>query len=451
MDKRYFFCGVGGSGMMPLALILKAQGAVVSGSDRAYDQGASPKKFSNLQSLGIDLYPQNGSGLAGADVLVVSGAIEDSVPDVAAAKAAGIPIETRAQLLSGLFNASPCGISIAGTSGKSSVTGMVASIFDAVGLNPTVMNGGMITNFEGNPACPAANMRTGASDVFITETDESDGSIALYHPAIALVNNIALDHMPLEELKAIFAAFLKRAKQAVVVNGDDENVMALLDGVGVPIYRYSFNQAKDVTYHPDGVDFTVEGLPVHLRVPGRHNVMNALAALSVAKAYGVELAEAIKGLERFTGIARRMQLIGEASGIKVYDDFGHNPDKISASLQSLKRFDGRLLVMFQAHGFGPLRLMGREIVEAFAAHLGAEDQLVMPEVFYAGGTVDRSVQAKDVIGWAQEAGVNAHWFDKRESIADWLIEQAHSGDRIVIMGARDDSLTTFAQGVLARI
>ena len=452
-SKSYFFCGVGGSGMMPLALILQVQGAVISGSDRAYDQSSAPEKFALLQDKGVKLFPQDGSGVQGAEMLVVSGAIEDSVPDVAAAKAAGIPIKTRAQILAQMFNGFENGISIAGTSGKSTVTGMTATIFAACGADPTVMNGGMITNFAQDKASPAPNMRIGQGDVFITETDESDGSIALYNPAIAALNNIALDHMPLAELKTIFAAFLRRARKAVIVNMDDPYIPAMVEGLTVPIHSYAINQkarlqAQEITYRPDGVSFTVEGQAVHLRVPGRHNVSNALAALSIAQAHGIDLSAAINGLEHFTGIARRLQLIGTQGGITIIDDFAHNPDKIAASLQTLKEFDGRLIIMFQPHGFAPLRLMGKEIVEAFAKYLSAEDQLIMPEVYYAGGTVDRSVTAKDVVTLAQEHCINAAWFETRPACAEYIKQITQPGDRIIIMGARDDSLTPFAKSLL---
>lgn len=454
MPKTVFFCGIGGSGMMPLALILQAQGAVIKGSDRAYDQGSAPEKFALLKDKGVQIFPQDGSGVAGAAMLVVSGAIEETVPDVAAAKAAGIPIQTRAQILASMFNDYDNGISIAGTSGKSTVTGMTATIFAACHTDPTVMNGGMISNFTDQTTSPAPNMRLGRSDIFITETDESDGSIALYNPAIAALNNIALDHMPLEELQTIFKAFLARARKAVVVNMDDPYIPNLLDGITVPIHSYAIDneatlQAKEINYRPDGVNFTVEGLPVALGVPGRHNILNALAALSVARAHGIDLPAAITGLEQFTGIARRLQVIGTHNGITVIDDFGHNPDKIAASLQTLREFDGRLLVMFQPHGFAPLRLMGKEIVQSFAKYLSKNDHLIMPEVYYAGGTVDRSVTAKDIIKLAKEQGINAHWFETRPECGEYLKQTAQPGDRIIIMGARDDSLTTFAKDMLA--
>ena len=209
----------------------------------------------------------------------------------------------------------------------------------------------------------------------------------------------------------------------------------------------SSRDGRTKAHRPDGVDFTVQGQKVSLGVAGRHNVLNALAALGVAIAAGIDLNYAINGLERFTGIKRRLQVVGTQGGVTVIDDFGHNPDKIAATLETLKQFDGRLLVMFQAHGFAPLRLMGDEIVQSFARHLAPEDELIMPEVYYAGGTVDRSVTAKDIIAKAEEAGIKAKWFAERPQCAQYLKAAAKEGDRIVIMGARDDSLTDFAKAL----
>ena len=216
VSKSYLFCGVGGSGMSPLALICAHQGHTVYGSDRSYDQGKSPDKFASLEDQGIKLVLQDGSGVTeDLDALVVSSAIEDSIPDVAAAKAKNVPIIKRAKLLAEMFNAAETGISVAGTSGKSTVTGMIAHILTALEHDPTVMNGAVIKNL-------GANMRVGAGP-FVTETDESDGSISLFNPSIAVVNNIALDHKSMEELEALFGDFIGRASRAVILNGDDPN------------------------------------------------------------------------------------------------------------------------------------------------------------------------------------------------------------------------------------
>ena len=219
-SKSYFFCGIGGSGMLPLACIVRARGAEVAGSDRALDQGRTAAKFDYLRSLGIGLHPQDGSGLVSTgQVLVASAAVEDSVPDVQAARRLGLERLTRAELLAQLFNAAGTGIAVGGTSGKSTVTGMIAWILHPAGLEPTVMNGAVMKNFA-TPEAPFASALVGGDRFFVSEVDESDGSIALYRPKIAVLNNVSLDHKSMEELRALFGDFLARAETAVI-NRDD--------------------------------------------------------------------------------------------------------------------------------------------------------------------------------------------------------------------------------------
>ena len=208
--KSYFFIGIGGSGMMPLAMILAGQGARVAGSDRSLDQARLPAKFDQLRALGIGLFPQDGSGITSADQIVIaSAAIEATVPDMIAAGRVGATQMSRAELLSSLFNAAPQAIGVAGTSGKSTVTGMIGWMLHALGRDPTVMNGAVMKNFAA-PDAPFASALVGGGDLFVSEVDESDGSIALYRPGVAVLNNVSLDHKSLEELRALFADFIGR-------------------------------------------------------------------------------------------------------------------------------------------------------------------------------------------------------------------------------------------------
>ncbi len=435
--------------MMPLAMIVAARGDRVAGSDRSLDQGRIAEKFAALEALGIALFPQDGSGLTSAkQVLVASAAVENTVPDVVAADRLGAARLSRAELLARLFNASPQGIAVGGTSGKSTVTGMIGWIMDQAGRDPTIMNGAVMKNYA-TPDAPFASARVGSGAAFVSEVDESDGSIALYTPDIAVLNNVALDHKSMEELRSLFGGFVARARVAIV-NADNAEAMALAAdnaltfGFGADAdYR-----ARDVVERPDGVNFAVNGVAVSLAVPGRHNVANALAALAAADAAGVSLAEGAKALGSFAGLKRRLELVGTAGGVTVIDDFGHNPDKISATLDALHAFPGRLLVMFQPHGFGPIRLMGRELAETFAAKLGPDDQLMMPDPVYFGGTVDRTHGSETITA---AVGPRALHIPDRAACGDWLVAEARSGDRIVIMGARDDTLSVFAKDLLVRL
>ena len=187
-------------------------------------------------------------------------------------------------------------------------------------------------------------------------------------------------------------------------------------------------------------------------MPGRHNVENALVALAAARAAGVPLAQAVKAIAGFTGLRRRFDgLVGEAAGIAVIDDFGHNPDKIAATLATLHAFPGRLLVLFQPHGYGPLKTMRRELVETFSRGLAPEDRLILPDPVYQGGTVARDVTSADIVADVVAAGGDARHIADRATAAAALVAEARAGDRIVVMGARDDTLPLLAADLVAAL
>ena len=459
--QSYFFCGVGGSGMTPLALIVQSRGARVAGSDRALDQGRNTARFDFLKAKGVALSPQDGSGLVSADqTLVVSAAVEETIPDVIATRRAGAPIVTRAQLLAELFNAAPLSVGVAGTSGTSTTTAMIGWILTAAGLDPTIMNGAEMNNFT-TPDAPFASARVGAGRAFVAEIDESDGSIALYRPSVAVLNNIALDHKPMDELRRLFTDFAARAGR-VVVNLDNADVAAIA-GTIEPERRVSFSLgaapadlvAGPATLSPGGIAFSVtrasETAEVRLKTPGLHNAANALAAIAAAGALGVSLTDAARALADFGGVRRRLEVVGEAGGVTVIDDFAHNPDKIAATLDTLHAFPGRLLIMFQPHGYGPLRLLGEALAATFAERLAPDDVLTMPEPVYFGGTTDRSVGSRDITEAVAARGRHAEALPDRPSCGERLLALAEPGDRIVVMGARDDSLTVFASELLQRL
>src|SRR3974377_1595050 len=226
----YFFCGVGGSGMTPLALLIQARGAGVEGSDRALDQGRNAKRFDFLRARGVLLHPQNGSGVTRASqILVTSAAVEETVPDVQAARRVGAAITTRARLLAELFNSAGLGGGIAGTSGKSTTVGMLGWILHRAGKSPTIMNGADMKNFI-NAGSPFASARIGEGEVFVSEVDESDGSLTFFEPRVAVVNNISLDHKSLDELRSLFRAFLAKA-ETVVANAHDAETESLTAGL----------------------------------------------------------------------------------------------------------------------------------------------------------------------------------------------------------------------------
>jgi UDP-N-acetylmuramate--alanine ligase len=453
MSNTTFFCGIGGSGMLPLASILRARGEKVAGSDRALDAGRLADKFDYLRSLGIPLFAQDGSGLAEGMTLVTSAAVEDSVPDVVRARELGLEHLTRPQMLAKLLNAAHRSVAVGGTSGKSTVTGMIGWILHACHRQPTVMNGAVMKNFV-SPSSPFASALVGDPELFVSEVDESDGSIALYHPTVAVLTNISLDHLAMDELRALFSGFLARAGKAVI-NLDDPDTRILAEQLPADkLIGYGFDSpgaalaGRNLELLPDSVRFTIECgdqvCQIELPQPGRHNASNALAALSAAHALGVPLADGAAALARFEGLKRRLETVGSAGGVTVIDDFAHNPDKIAATLATLTAHPGRLLLIFQPHGYGPLAKMGDELASTFAKGMREGDRLYLPDPVYQGGTVDRSRGSDWLAGAIREAGGQADHLADRGAIGEALLREAAAGDRIVIMGARDDTLSEFA-------
>ena len=454
--------------MLPLALILRGQGAEVAGSDRSRDQGRMPEKFAWLESLGFALFPQDGSGISSAQqVLVASAAVEDTVPEMVRAKELGCPRMSRAELLATLFNAATTSVGVAGTSGKSTVTGMIGWILSQQeGDDPTIMNGAVMKNFV-SPNAPFASARVGYGGLFVSEVDESDGSIALYNPTVAVLNNITLDHKSLEELRDLFGAFAKRAK-SIAANFDDPEIPALVAGCDDVLSFAIDNPNAELRIVPESIVETATGitallhgqgygdvvapLRIVLKTPGRHNLMNALAAITACCLCAVDPMASAEALRTFEGLARRFDIIGTSpSGITVIDDFGHNPDKVSATLATLKAHPGRVIAFFQPHGYGPLRQMGAELAEVMARMLGPDDITILCDPVYFGGTVDRSQGSERIVALIDAAGGKAEHIPAREDCAARISQIARPGDRVVIMGARDDTLTLFAKDLLARL
>jgi UDP-N-acetylmuramate--alanine ligase len=464
LARPFFFCGIGGSGMLPLAQILKGRGATVAGSDRSRDQGRTPEKFAALAAQGFVLFPQDGSGITSDDqVLVASAAVEETVPEVRRAAELGCLRMSRAELNAMLFNTSGAGLAVAGTSGKSTVTGMLGWILDATGREPTIMNGAVMKNFV-TPDRPLASAVVGSDSLYLSEVDESDGSIALYRPAVGVLLNVSLDHKSMEELRGLFGDYLERSGIAVL-NADDAEALALLPRAGQAVTFGIDNdeaqigvasnsivdeptrQSAMVTDRRGGSEH-----PLSLAVPGRHNLSNALAAIAGAAAAGVPLAQAVAALGGYRGLARRFDIVGtSASGITIIDDFGHNPEKCAATLRTLKAHPGRVIAFFQPHGYGPLRQMGHELAATFARELGPEDLTIFCDPVYFGGTVDRSEGSERIVGMIAEAGGQALHIASRADCGAHIAAIAGPGDRIVVMGARDDTLTAFAKSILERL
>jgi UDP-N-acetylmuramate--alanine ligase len=265
----------------------------------------------------------------------------------------------------------------------------------------------------------------------------------------------------MDELRQLFAHFLNASRRAVL-NLDDPETRALSETVPADkVIGYGFDapgadfMGKDLKLEPHGVTFALqaegERHDVCLPVPGRHNASNALAAIAATRALGVRIEDAVNALARFEGLKRRLETVGEAAGVTVIDDFAHNPDKIAATLATLRAQPGRLLIMFQPHGYGPLAKMGEPLAHSLAEGMALDDRLYLPDPVYHGGTVERVRGSDWLAEQVRAAGRKAEHIPERPRIGDTLVAEAEAGDRILIMGARDDTLIDFARELIQRI
>jgi UDP-N-acetylmuramate--alanine ligase len=446
---RFHYAGLGGSGMSALAQFQAMRGGRASGSDRAFDRGERAELRQQLEALGIAALPQDGVGI-GADcaALVVSTAVEEQVPDVAAARAAGLPVLHRSELLSH-FVATHRTLAVSGTSGKSTGTAMTFEILAGAGRDPSVITGGdlRVLQARGLPG----NAFAGKSDLLVVEADESDGTLVRYAPAVGVILNLQRDHREMSEVAAMFAVLRARASEALIV-GEDAN----LDALGSGALRFGFGEnadirGDDVVLGPEGSSFSVAGVHFTLPVPGRHNVSNALAAIAACHAVGVPIAAMAAPLAAFQGVGRRFEVIGTAHGVEVVDDFAHNAEKIAASLRTAQARSARVLAVYQPHGYGPTRFLRRDFVETFSRLLRPQDQIFMLEIFYAGGTAVRDFSAADIVAEIAACGTLAHFAPSRDWLIARIAEEAKAGDLVLVMGARDPSLTAFARDILEAI
>lgn len=461
---RFHYAGVGGSGMSALAQFQALLGGHASGSDRSFDQGGREEARAQLTRLGVQLFPQDGSGVRapGCAALVVSTAVEDSVPDVRAAKELGLPILHRSELLAH-FVASHRTLAVSGTSGKSTVVAMTFELLRGAGRDPSVITGGDLELLRAEGLW-GNGWRGG--ELLAIEADESDGSLVRYEPAVAVVLNLQRDHKPESEVSAMFETFVARAREAVVL-GEGDNlapIVAAARAQRLPVVTFGFGSGAHV--HPEegslelgprASSFVVRGTRFTLPVPGRHNVENALAALATASVVGVPPGELVAPLAGFRGVGRRFQTIGVANGVEVIDDFAHNPAKLEAALTTAQRrvapSGGRVLAVYQPHGYAPTRFLRADFVDTFAHVLGATDRVWWLEVFYAGGTTTKDFSSADIVAdlAARGLGDRAAFAESRDALVNAVAMEARPGDLVLVMGARDPSLTGLARRIVDAI
>ena len=450
--QNIFFVGIAGTGMSALAQYLKGLGKVVSGSDRYFSAGVFNDTKNKLEAEGITCFEQNGTGIdTSTELVVVSTAVEDTVPEVQKAKQLNIPVIKRSELLA-LISQSKKTIAVGGTSGKSTTVAMLFEIFEYAGWEPGLISGAGLTRLikQGK----IGNAKVGGGEWLIIEADESDGSIIQYNPEIGLLLNIDKDHKDLPELIKLFSRFRNNSK-IFSVNRSHLLARELSQN---SLYDYSADKNIEAGYIAEHfeqngfiISFTVNNVNFSMNAVGRHNMENALAAATAASLAGVELKVAAEALKEYEGIYRRHQVIGNTNGVWLIDDYAHNPAKCAASIRACQPVASKLIAWFQPHGYTPTKFLRNDYVNEIAAALRPQDEIWMSEIFYAGGTTTKDISANDLINDLKALHKNAFFIEHRNDFPE--AAQSHLTDDCVVllMGARDPGLEEFAKYVWKKL
>ncbi|MBQ4133068.1 MAG: UDP-N-acetylmuramate--L-alanine ligase [Desulfovibrionaceae bacterium] len=435
--KKIHMVGIGGAGMSGIAEVLLNLGYGVRGSDLA-DSPAVRR----LHKLGAEIcIGHRAENMVDADVLVKSTAVKADNPELLAAQQKGIPIIPRAEMLAELMRLKT-GVAVAGTHGKTTTTSLLASIFDQAGLDPTVIIGGRLNAY-------GSNARLGGGKYLIAEADESDGSFLCLFPIFNIVTNVDLDHMDFypnqEAIDRSFIDFMNKVPfyGLNVVCGDDPGVKRILPQVKRRYLTYGFEAGNairaEVISCGASSRFRViengEALgEVSLAQPGRHNVLNALAAIGVALEAGISPAVALQGLSAFNGVGRRFERKGEKNGVLVIDDYGHHPAEIAATLATARECfpDRRLVVTFQPHRFSRTQALFGDFCLAF----GGVDKLLLVEIYPASEAPIPGVSGESLAqGIRQVSSTEVTYFPTFDAVNEALPEILQPGDIFITLGA----------------
>lgn len=435
--RRIYMIGIGGSGMSGIAEVLLNLGYEVRGSD--ISESAAVRR---LRELGAEIFTGHAAeNVSDVQVVVKSTAIGDDNPEVSAARKQGIPIIPRAEMLAELMRLQQ-GIAIAGTHGKTTTTSLTAAIFDAAGTDPTVIIGGRLNAY-------GANARLGGGDYLIAEADESDGSFLCLSPIINVVTNVDRDHLDFyADQDAIDTAFVKFMNSVPfyglnIVCGDDPGVCRLLGRVKRPVITYGFGEENTLRAVPLECGarsrFEVRSHGTSLGVmelsqPGRHNILNALAAVGVATEAGISAGDCREGLTRFGGVGRRFEYKGEKNGVLVVDDYGHHPAEIAATLATARQVypDRRLVVAFQPHRFSRTQALFGEFCKVF----DPVDKLLLTEIYAASEKPIPGVSGVSLAqGIRQVSRTDVSYFQDFDAMLAALPEELRPGDVFLTLGA----------------
>ena len=443
-----YFIGIAGTGMSALAQYLQETGLQVAGSDRQFVKDAPNEMQAKLSQAGIRCFEQDSNSLTSDfDVVIVSTAIENTVVEVQQAQQLGIPILHRAALLA-LIAASKKTIAIAGTSGKSTTSAMLFDILDKAGYQPGIISGaGLVRIIEEGKI---GNAVAGKGEWLVIEADESDGSIVQYHPHTGVLLNIDKDHDETDTLLSLFTTFKNNAEHflvnrthslAATLSVDASNDFMVGKDGQVGYCAEAFSQVGMT------ISFSVNGQQVRLQQLGRHNMENALAAMAIAHQIGVPLSVAAIALSNYKGIYRRHQVLGQKNGVWLIDDYAHNPVKCAAAIRACQPVASKVIAWFQPHGFKPTRFLRHDFVQEFAATLRSGDEIWMSEIYYAGGAAVKDISAADLIDDLRQLGVTAFFVADRNELLANMRTHLSADCVLLLMGARDPSLETFAHSI----
>lgn len=429
--KNVYFIGIGGSGMFPLAHILKEKGFNVSGAD-IYESDTLQK----VRNLGIKVYTKHSEeNIKGQDLIVFSAAIKETNPEIQAAKKAGIPIIERSVMLGLVFNKYKNSIGISGTHGKTTTTSMITSVLIDAGKQPTSVIGATLKKIGGNSCI-------GSSDIIVAEACEYVDSFLQLNPAISVITNVDADHLDyfgtLENVIKSFREYALQTSGLVIYNGDSENTKKAIDNIPDETISYGLNENND--YCAKNIQFgkmqnaefdIVHGgktvAQINLSVPGKHNIYNALAAYIVCSKMGVNKEDFEKSISNFTGAHRRFEILLKKDGITVADDFAHHPTEIESTLEAASKMGfKRVIAIFQPHTFSRTYMLQEE----FAKALSIADEVIVSDILPVRETNTYGVKSTDLTDKIK----NSHYIATFEEICEFIIKNAQNGDLILTLG-----------------
>ncbi|KAA3611128.1 MAG: UDP-N-acetylmuramate--L-alanine ligase [Calditrichaeota bacterium] len=445
--KKIHFIGIGGAGMSGLADILTEMGHKVSGSDREMSETT---KY--LQSRGITIFEGHAAeNVSGVDLIVYSSAVPKENPEMTQANKDNIPMIRRAEMLGQLMMKKE-GIAIAGTHGKTTTTSMTGQLLIDAGLDPTVVVGGKMQNLQ-------TNARLGSGKYFVTEADEYDRSFLALHPGISVITSLEEDHLDiykgLEDLKKTFLKFANQTMfdGASILCADEKNVAELAHKINTPTTTYGLGseadiQAQNIRFENGKTwfDLSVKGIQkgeFEIKLPGNHNISNALASITVGLELGISLSVIKESLATFKGVQRRFEFKGEAAGILFYDDYAHHPSEVSAALNAAKSgWQNNIVVVFQPHLFSRTS----DFYKEFAESLKIADKVILAKIYPAREKPMQGITSQLI---ANEIGSKVEYIAENEKLTDAICASVKKGDLVLTMGAGD--IWKFGEEALKRI